>query len=82
MKIMINFIFSLYNHIKPPSQLNLHCDYNYFKKGIKPMWEDGRNSAGGRWLLQLPSAKSSPVVDDYWKNIVRTELQFFYLFSI
>lgn len=43
------------------------------------MWEDGRNSAGGRWLLQLPPAKSSPNVDDYWKNIVRTNPLFFLL---
>lgn len=42
------------------------------------MWEDGRNSAGGRWLLQLPPAKNSPHVDDYWKNIVRTNQMFFY----
>lgn len=41
------------------------------------MWEDGRNSAGGRWLLQLPPAKNSPHVDDYWKNIVRTNQMFF-----
>ncbi|XP_050433233.1 eukaryotic translation initiation factor 4E-1A-like [Adelges cooleyi] len=60
----------LYNHIKPPSQLSLNCDYNYFKNGIKPMWEDDRNSKGGRWLMQLPSAKSNPYVDDYWKNII------------
>jgi translation initiation factor 4E len=66
------YIFSLFNHIKPPSQLSLGCDYNYFKNGIKPMWEDKRNSNGGRWLLQLPLAKNSPLVDNYWKNIVRT----------
>ncbi|VVC38220.1 Hypothetical protein CINCED_3A011156 [Cinara cedri] len=60
----------LFNHIKPPSQLSLHCDYNYFKNGIKPMWEDDKNSTGGRWLLQLPPAKNSPQVDDYWKNLI------------
>jgi len=38
------------------------------------MWEDEKNTAGGRWLLQLPPAKNSPYVDDYWKNIVRTKL--------
>lgn len=60
----------LFNHIKPPSQLSVHCDYNYFKNGIKPMWEDERNTVGGRWLLQLPSAKNNPHIDDYWKNII------------
>jgi len=38
------------------------------------MWEDGKNSAGGRWLLQLPPAKNSQFVDEYWKNIVRNKL--------
>ncbi|CAI6345259.1 unnamed protein product [Macrosiphum euphorbiae] len=60
----------LFNHIKRPSQLSNQCDYNYFKNGIKPMWEDEKNSAGGRWLLQLPPAKNSQHVDEYWKNII------------
>nr|QBH73394.1 eukaryotic translation initiation factor 4e [Essigella californica] len=60
----------LFNHIKPPSHLSLHCDYNYFKNGIKPMWEDDKNTAGGRWLLQLPPAKNCPQVDEYWKNLI------------
>jgi len=66
----------LFNHIKRPSQLSYQCDYNYFKNGIKPMWEDGKNSAGGRWLLQLPPAKNSQLVDEYWKNIVRNTFCF------
>jgi len=40
------------------------------------MWEDGRNSAGGRWLLQLHPAKNNTRVDDCWKNIVRIKLIF------
>lgn len=39
------------------------------------MWEDDRNTAGGRWLLQLPAAKHSPQVDDYWKNLVITHFK-------
>lgn len=37
------------------------------------MWEDEKNSKGGRWLLQLPSAKNNPNVDEHWKNIVRSK---------
>jgi len=72
-----NSSFSLFNHIKRPSQLSNQCDYNYFKNGIKPMWEDSKNSAGGRWLLQLPPAKNNQQVDEYWKNIVRNKLYFY-----
>jgi len=46
------------------------------------MWEDGKNSAGGRWLLQLPPVKNSQHVDEYWKNIVRNKLFFFNLIFI
>jgi len=43
------------------------------------MWEDERNSAGGRWLLQLPPTKKYPQIDDYWKDIVR--IKFYLYFS-
>lgn len=76
-KILDLCIFSLFNHIKPASQLSLSCDYNYFKNGIKPMWEDGRNTEGGRWLIQLPNAKNCPQLDDYWKNIVIIYFNYF-----
>lgn len=49
------------------------------------MWEDEKNSAGGRWLLQLPPAKNNPHVDDYWKNIVRTNtcsIFFYYILTL
>lgn len=45
------------------------------------MWEDISNSAGGRWLLQLPPAKNNSHIDDYWKNIVRTQLLFLIQFE-
>lgn len=45
------------------------------------MWEDEKNSAGGRWLLQLPPAKNNPHVDDYWKNLVRTKHVLFYFYN-
>ncbi|CAI6353598.1 unnamed protein product [Macrosiphum euphorbiae] len=60
----------LFNHIKPPSQLSWHSQYSYFKNGIKPNWDDEKNKAGGRWLLQLPPLKKCTLVDEYWKQIV------------
>lgn len=35
------------------------------------MWEDQRNTLGGRWLLTLPTAKNNLFVDECWKNLVR-----------
>jgi len=74
--------FSLFNHIRRPSQLSNKHDYCCFKNGIIPLWGDGiNNSAGGRWLLRLPSTNISQLVDEYWKNIVRNKL-FFYNFNL
>lgn len=45
------------------------------------MWEDNRNKSGGGWLIQLPPAKSSPsIVNEAWKNIVRTNSYSFIFF--
>jgi len=71
-----NSTFSIFNHIKRPSQLSNQSDYSYFKHGIKPMWEDDKNSAGGRWVLKLPPVKKNLHIDEYWKNIVRNKLYF------
>jgi len=68
--------FSLFNHIKRPSQLSWHSQYSYFKYGIKPNWDDEKNSAGGRWLLQLPPLRKCTLVDEYWKQIVRNTFFF------
>lgn len=35
------------------------------QEGIDPMWEDGNNVAGGKWVVQFPKGKRE-VVDEYW----------------
>ncbi|KAL5237996.1 hypothetical protein ACI65C_005406 [Semiaphis heraclei] len=62
--------WSLFNHIKRPSQLAWQSHYSYFKYGIKPNQDDEKNSAGGCWLLQLPSVKKCTLVDEYWRQIM------------
>lgn len=62
--------FSLYNHIKPASELRQGSDYSLFKKGIKPMWEDEANRRGGRWLLSLERKQRTNELDRYWLDIV------------
>lgn len=42
--------WALYNHIVPPSGLGAGCDYNLFREGIKPMWEDQKNERGTKQL--------------------------------
>ncbi len=57
--------WSLFNHIKPASQLVKGCDYCLFKDGIIPKWEDDKNKSGGRWVLQIPKMLKDEV-DKYW----------------
>jgi len=54
----------LYNNVTPPSQLQLGCSYNLFKKGIEPKWEDPSNAKGGKWTLII--SKTKGVLDRLW----------------
>ncbi|KAG5865704.1 hypothetical protein JTB14_002695 [Gonioctena quinquepunctata] len=62
--------WSLYNHIKPASELRQGTDYSLFKKGIMPMWEDKANKKGGRWLLSLEKKQRNNELDRYWLDII------------
>ncbi|OCH88406.1 translation initiation factor eIF4e [Obba rivulosa] len=50
-----------FNWLKPPSKLERNSNYHLFKSGIKPMWEDPANAAGGKWVLTM---KSNPALLD------------------
>lgn len=61
--------WSLYNHIKPPSEIKIGSDYSLFKKGIRPMWEDAANKQGGRWVINIQkNAKSE--LDNLWLDVI------------
>jgi len=66
--------WALYNHIELASNLGVGCDYNIFKHGIQPMWEDDRNKKGGRWLFVLSKGKGNPnqskAVDELWLEVL------------
>ncbi|XP_022208275.2 eukaryotic translation initiation factor 4E1 isoform X4 [Drosophila obscura] len=61
--------WSLYNHIKPPSEIKLGSDYSLFKKGIRPMWEDAANKQGGRWVITLNKSSKSDL-DNLWLDVL------------
>ncbi|XP_023015088.1 eukaryotic translation initiation factor 4E [Leptinotarsa decemlineata] len=62
--------WSLYNHIKPASELRQGTDYSLFKKGIMPMWEDDSNKRGGRWLFSLDKKQRNNELDRYFLDII------------
>lgn len=63
-------VHSLYNHIKTASELRQGCDYSMFKQGIRPMWEDNQNKAGGRWLINLEKKQRATDLDNFWLEIL------------
>eukprot|EP01123_Difflugia_compressa_P012101 TRINITY_DN505_c0_g1_i3.p1 TRINITY_DN505_c0_g1~~TRINITY_DN505_c0_g1_i3.p1 ORF type:complete len:217 (-),score=41.31 TRINITY_DN505_c0_g1_i3:41-691(-) len=56
----------LWNNIKSASELSLGSNYHVFKEGIRPLWEDPANSAGGRWIIQL----KNPQLNQLWMYTV------------
>ncbi|KAH8242100.1 hypothetical protein KR026_002169 [Drosophila bipectinata] len=66
---MVEDFWSLYNHIKPPSDIMIGSDYSLFKKGIQPMWEDEANKFGGRWVINMGRGPKWDV-DRTWLDVL------------
>lgn len=59
--------WGIYNLIPPANQLPLKSDYHLFKEGIKPEWEDEKNSKGGRWQYAFTNKREvTSVINDLW----------------
>lgn len=58
--------WTYYSHMMRPSDLTGHCDYHLFKEGIRPMWEDDANRAGGKWIVRLKKGLASRC----WENLI------------
>ncbi|XP_064638524.1 eukaryotic translation initiation factor 4E type 2-like [Lineus longissimus] len=58
--------WSHYSHLVRPNDLAGHSDYHLFKDGIRPMWEDDANKAGGKWIIRLKKGLASRC----WENII------------
>lgn len=62
--------WSLFHHIKQPSELPHGHDYAVFKQGIRPMWEDDANKMGGRWLINLDRKLRQSDLDRFWLDVI------------
>eukprot|EP01062_Namystynia_karyoxenos_P032531 TRINITY_DN23_c0_g1_i1.p3 TRINITY_DN23_c0_g1~~TRINITY_DN23_c0_g1_i1.p3 ORF type:complete len:204 (+),score=70.46 TRINITY_DN23_c0_g1_i1:115-726(+) len=62
--------WSIYNHIKRPSNLEFGANYHAFKRGIKPMWEDPANKEGGRWVISLQGREDPERVNEIWEHLL------------
>lgn len=62
--------WSLYNHVKLLSEMKSGTDFNFFKKGIKPMWEDQYNKRGGKWMITLDKYQRHTEFDRLWLDML------------
>ena len=59
--------WSVVNYLYTPTNMLAHGgDITFFKKNIRPMWEDVQNKAGGSWLHTIHQYKKNPEIYDYW----------------
>lgn len=65
METVSNF-WTIYTHLKRPSQLPTVSDYHFFREGIRPVWEDDANRKGGKWIMRLKKG----VCDRYWEDLL------------
>lgn len=61
--------WSLFTHIKQPTEVKVGSDYSLFKDNIRPMWEDDRNRNGGVWRITLQQRQRNDL-DRYWIDTV------------
>lgn len=62
--------FILHSEVKYASEINLTCDYAFFKHGIRPMWEDAVNCWGGRWVIDIDKNYPLDEINVLWTNIL------------
>jgi len=65
----VESFWAYFNHVVPPSRMDCNANYHFFKKGIKPMWEDPANAKGGKWIIVLKS-RHRERLDEMWANLL------------
>ncbi|KAI8366681.1 translation initiation factor eIF 4e-like domain-containing protein [Radiomyces spectabilis] len=60
--------WGVYNNITKVNKLEAgsSCNYHFFKKGIRPEWEDPANAKGGKFGIQFPKNKTGEAINTYW----------------
>ena len=50
----------------PLAALQLKDSVHFFKRGVKPVWEDPRNVKGGSWTFRVQKAQA----EEFWKEVL------------
>ncbi|TIB87599.1 translation initiation factor eIF4e [Wallemia mellicola] len=62
----VESFWNTYSYLNPPSTLPVVTDYQLFRSGVRPVWEDPENIKGGKWILRLKKG----IVDQLWEDLV------------
>ena len=65
----IEEFWSLYNHLLRPFDMPSGAEYDLFKTGIKPMWEDDANRHGGKFFMRYKNTDPLIAAKD-WEAVV------------
>ncbi len=57
---------SFYSQFNKPKNIPFGCEVFFFKKGIKPLWEDPMNQNGGSFFLHIKKTFANRI----WENIL------------
>jgi len=63
--ITLKPFWEAYNRF-PLENLKMKDSVHFFKRGVKPVWEDPRNVKGGSWTFRVPKDKSEKT----WKEML------------
>lgn len=58
--------WAIYGHLKRPSTLPSNSDYQVFREGVKPVWEDPSNERGGKWVIRI----RKDLADRLWEHLL------------
>jgi translation initiation factor 4E len=62
--------WSLYCHLVRPSKLPVGTDFHLFREGIKPMWEDEKNRAGGKLMIRIKKTLTNRLWEELLVGVV------------
>ncbi|BFZ59535.1 hypothetical protein YB2330_000546 [Saitoella coloradoensis] len=58
-----------------PLDLPLKSSIHFFKRGVKPLWEDPRNLHGGAWTFRIPSTHAPAFFREVLMLLIGEQLQ-------
>lgn len=59
----VEAFWSCYSHLQRPGDL-ASIDYQCFREGIVPLWEDDANQEGGKWVIRLKKGMANRCWED------------------